>query len=240
MNLIQRFAALNIVALSAKAGSANIAQCNGHSALWINPILCTDETSKCSDSQILSALNYDVFDVAWEPSDENQVDMVALGNGQCNGHSTLWLSPSLCADTAMELSKCSDAHILSASDFEMYDIEDDEQVNSLLTNFLTWASITRDVEMQKDLCEVPTDTMPWNDIQMCDGDLKLVHRTQPMLGRTRDYNFEPKNNPAMSGKDTGAAKTSGFGLPREKVRKFMSMLKPKPLHWHKIRPELYI
>ena len=33
-----------------------------------------------------------------------------------------------------------------------YDVRDDEQVGTLLTNFMTWASLTRDIEMQKGEC----------------------------------------------------------------------------------------
>ena len=41
----------------------------------------------------------------------------------------------------------------------------------------------------------------------------------------------------MAGKKKNKSK---FGLPREKVRDFMKFLKPRPMHWRKIRPELYI
>mmetsp|Transcript_8796 Transcript_8796/g.18946 ORF Transcript_8796/g.18946 Transcript_8796/m.18946 type:complete len:231 (+) Transcript_8796:584-1276(+) len=119
--------------------------------------------------------------------------------------------------------------------------QDDEKVHSLLTNFMTWASLTRDVEMQRDkqLCEASNENilMPW-DVQFCAGDLKLVHRTEPMLGHG-DYRFEPEHKPAMSGKDTKNIK-SRFGLPREKVRKFMSLLKPRPMHWRTTPPETYV
>lgn len=67
------------------------------------------------------------------------------------------------------------------------------------------------------------------------GDIKLVHRTQPILGHS-EYNFET-NNSNMAGKKKNKSK---FGLPREKVRDFMKFLKPRPMHWRKIRPELYI
>ena len=53
------------------------------------------------------------------------------------------------------------------------------------------------------------------------GDLKLVHRTQPILGHS-EYNFE-NNNSNMAGKKRSKSK---FGLPREKVRDFMKFLKP--------------
>mmetsp|Transcript_731 Transcript_731/g.1480 ORF Transcript_731/g.1480 Transcript_731/m.1480 type:complete len:123 (+) Transcript_731:317-685(+) len=87
------------------------------------------------------------------------------------------------------------------------------------------------------LCEESNnENMPW-DIQMCDGDLKLVHRTQPVLGHS-EYNFDPRHNPAMSGKETRTK--SRFGLPSEKVRNFVSLLKPHPMHWRKIPAELYI
>lgn len=62
-------------------------------------------------------------------------------------------------------------------------------------------------------------------------DLKLIHRTQPL------YNFDPQYNwqPAMSGKEQARKTKSGrFGLPREKVREFMSVLKPKTMHWRKV------
>ena len=59
-----------------------------------------------------------------------------------------------------------------------------------------------------------------------------------MLGHS-DYKFDPQHIPAMSGKETKNIK-SRFGLPREKVRKFMSLLKPRPIHWRKIPAELYV
>ena len=62
-------------------------------------------------------------------------------------------------DTAAELSKCSDSQILPASDYEMYEVRDEEQVNSLLTKFLTLASITRDFEMQKVQNEEQVNTL---------------------------------------------------------------------------------
>jgi hypothetical protein len=122
----------------------------------------------------------------------------------------------------------------------MHDVswaDDEEQLESMLTNFMTWAAVTRDVEMQREgqeLCEGENDAMPW-DMQMCDGDIKLVHRTQPMLSH-EDYNFDPANIPAMSGKDSRTAK-SRFGLPREKVRNFVSSLKPHTTHWRKVHVE---
>eukprot|EP01083_Nonionella_stella_P035890 97896_1 len=102
----------------------------------------------------------------------------------------------------------------------MFDrVEDEEERMSVLTNFMTWASLTRDIEMQRDyereLCaSVQEEVMPWD---LVDSDLKLIHRTQPVLG-TIQYNFDKpklkKSNP-MSGKKTT---TSRFGLPREKGR----------------------
>ena len=54
----------------------------------------------------------------------------------------------------MELSKCSDSQILSAPKHEIFDFawaeDDEQQVESMLTNFMTWASLTRDMEMQKE------------------------------------------------------------------------------------------
>ncbi len=72
------------------------------------------------------------------------------------------------------------------------------------------------------------------------GDLKLVHRTQPMLGHS-DYSFDTKRNPAMSRKEDRKDMKSGFGLPREKVRNFVtSVLKPHPTHWRTTPVELYV
>ena len=79
---------------------------------------------------------------------------------------------------------------------------------------------------------------------MCpEGDIKLVHRTQPILGHS-EYNFDTNNkgNRPMSASGKKKTSKSGFGLPgpREKVRNFMTLLKPRPMHWRqKIRPELY-
>ena len=56
-----------------------------------------------------------------------------------------------------------------------------------------------------------------------------------------EYNFDPQRKPAMSTKDDPRNAKSGFGLPREKVRKFMStLLKPQPHAWRKIHLEMYI
>ena len=81
------------------------------------------------------------------------------------------------------------------------------------------------------------ENMPW-DIHMCsEGDIKLVHRTQPILGHS-EYNFDNNKGRPMSA--SGKKRGNRFGLPREKVRNFMSLLKPRPMHWRqKIRPELY-
>ena len=75
-------------------------------------------------------------------------------------------------------------------------------------------------------------------IFLMQGDLKLIHRTQPVLG-TIQYNFDKpkleKCNP-MSGKKTTMSR---FGLPSEKVRNFLRVLRPRPMHWKsKIHPEL--
>ena len=83
------------------------------------------------------------------------------------------------------------------------------------------------------------ENMPW-DIHMCtEGDIKLVHRTQPILGHS-EYNFDTRGNQLMSASGKKKTIKSGFGLPKEKVRNFMTLLKPRPMHWRqKIRPELY-
>ena len=77
-------------------------------------------------------------------------------------------------------------------------------------------------------------------IFLMQGDLKLIHRTQPVLG-TIQYNFDKpklkKSNP-MSGKNKKTT-MSRFGLPSEKVRNFLRVLRPQPMHWKsKIHPEL--
>ena len=77
-------------------------------------------------------------------------------------------------------------------------------------------------------------------IFLMQGDLKLIHRTQPVLG-TIQYNFDKpklkKSNP-MSGKNKKTT-MSRFGLPSEKVRNFLRVLRPRPMHWKsKIHPEL--
>ena len=83
------------------------------------------------------------------------------------------------------------------------------------------------------------ENVPW-DIQCPEGDIKLVHRTQPILGHS-EYNFDTNNKDRpMSASGKKKTSKSGFGLPREKVRNFMTLLKPRPMHWRqKIRPELY-
>ena len=148
----------------------------------------TATEQQCGDSQLLSAPRYAIYDVAWK-----DVEETFPTNAQCNGRSPLWLRPTLCADTAAE-QQCSDSRILPA--YEMFDLawtEDDEEVESMLQNFMTWASLTRDVEMQKqkgkvhsvlivaiafsaishlsskdhdELCEASNNDMPW-EIQMC-------------------------------------------------------------------------
>ncbi|KAL9178811.1 hypothetical protein ACHAXT_003942 [Thalassiosira profunda] len=239
MNLIHYLAAIDAVALAA-AGSVDYSQCNGRSALWLNPSLCADTANTCGDSRVLSPLNYEVFDVAW--SDEEGHDARPLHNAaQCNGRAPLWVRPALCTDATTDLSICSVSQVLTAPSSDMNDVAwQRDEVNSLLTKFMTWASITRDVEMQRevqDLCDTTDESaMPW-DIQTCDGDLKLIHRTQPV----GEYNFDPQRKPAMSTKDDPRNAKSGFGLPREKVRKFMStLLKPHPHAWRKIHLEMYI
>lgn len=213
MNIIQYLAAINAVASSIFAGTVDVAQCNGRSALWLSSSLCED-SSKCTEYHVLPAPAYEIFDITANHDDVEQEYLLG-GNGQCDGRSTMWMSPSICTDT-----------------------QDEDQVKSILTNFMTWASLTRDVEMQKEgqeLCEATNENMPW-DMQMCSGDIKLVHRTQPMLGHS-DYNFDPKSKPAMSEKGKNKIK-SRFGLPREKVRNFVNSLKLKPMHWRKIPVEL--
>ena len=174
------------------AGSVDYSQCNGRSALWLNPSLCTD-TAKCGDSRVLSPLNYEVFDVAW--SDEEGHDAIPLHNAQCNGRAPLWVRPALCTDATTDLSICSVSQILTAPSSDINDVAwQYDEMNSLLTKFMTWASITRDVEMQRgkgyccvlsislyehrvhgsvlsevqDLCDTTDESaMPW-DIQTCD------------------------------------------------------------------------
>ena len=52
-------------------------------------------------------------------------------------------------DTASELLKCSSkSHILDNS-HDMFDTLEDGEQRKMLTNFMTWASLTRDMEMQK-------------------------------------------------------------------------------------------
>mmetsp|Transcript_19286 Transcript_19286/g.29266 ORF Transcript_19286/g.29266 Transcript_19286/m.29266 type:complete len:262 (-) Transcript_19286:492-1277(-) len=261
MNLTQYFAALGSMALSVRAGGVNVAQCNAGSALWVNPSLCTDtatEISQCSSSsRILSAPNYEMNDVSWSKQEEETKHTNSLPTttdgvaAQCNGRSALWLSPSLCAETSTDLSKCTGSNVLSpTSSFEMHDtacVQDEKQVKSMLTNFMTWASLTRDVEMLKgqELCEASNENivMPW-DVQMCADDFKLVHRTQPMLDHG-GYKFDQRQIPAMSGKNTiaggGTDTNSRFGLPREKVRKFTSLLNPQHIHsWRNVPAESYV
>ena len=53
-------------------------------------------------------------------------------------------------DSSTELSKCSTSQILAPKyDFVFDSMEDEEAMKSMLTNFMTLASLTRDVEMQK-------------------------------------------------------------------------------------------
>ena len=85
------------------------------------------------------------------------------------------------------------------------------------------------------------ENMPW-DIHWCpEGDIKLVHRTQPILGHS-EYNFDTTNKGNyMSASGKKKRIKTRFGLPKEKVRNFMTLLKPRPMHWRqKIRPELYL
>ncbi len=86
------------------------------------------------------------------------------------------------------------------------------------------------------MCDTSNENMPW-DIQICNGDLKLVHRTQPMLGHG-DYSFD-QQVPAMSKKKK--EQKTRFGLPTEKVKNFIGSLKPHPMHWRKIpAAEMYV
>ena len=85
------------------------------------------------------------------------------------------------------------------------------------------------------MCDTtPNENMPW-DIQTCNGDdLKLVHRTQP-IGHG-GYNFN-QQGPAMSKKKQQKTR---LGLPTEKVKSFIGLLKPHPMHWRMIPPEMYV
>jgi len=67
---------------------------------------------------------------------------------------------------------------------------------------------------------------------MCpEGDIKLVHRTQPILGHS-EYNFDNNNKSNYPMSASGKKKTiKSFGLPKEKVRNLMTLLKPRPMHW---------
>jgi len=97
------------------------------------------------------------------------------------------------------------------------------------------------IDHEYELCDDASnnENMPW-DIHLCpEGDIKLVHRTQPILGRS-EYNFDNNKGRPMSASGKRKTSKSGFGLPREKVRNFMTLIKPRPMHWRqKIRPELY-
>lgn len=53
-------------------------------------------------------------------------------------------------DTASELLKCSsESQILDCNSHDMFDTLEDGEQRKMLTNFMTWASLTRDMEMQK-------------------------------------------------------------------------------------------
>lgn len=69
-------------------------------------------------------------------------------------------------------------------------------------------------------------------------DFKQVHRTEPVLER---YNFDPDRVPAMSAKNSNNNSKKRFGLPREKVRKFIKSMKNFPTHsWHKVPMAMYV
>mmetsp|Transcript_13151 Transcript_13151/g.19681 ORF Transcript_13151/g.19681 Transcript_13151/m.19681 type:complete len:235 (+) Transcript_13151:115-819(+) len=173
-------------------GSGGVDTCAARSALWINPSLCTATnaaaSSKCSETQVLSAPNYELFEV---------------------------LPEEKCTE---EENKC------MVHDFTLPWEMTDDKVQSALTKLMVWASLTRDMEMQKDreLCDSESD-MPWG-IQMCMDDtatsFKQVHRTQPILSYTPSI-LDPKNrqhHPTMTPMPEKKERkhSMAFGLPREK------------------------
>ena len=52
-------------------------------------------------------------------------------------------------DTASELSTCSSESQILDNSHDMFDTLEDGEQRKMLTNFMTWASLTRDMEMQK-------------------------------------------------------------------------------------------
>mmetsp|Transcript_19177 Transcript_19177/g.31495 ORF Transcript_19177/g.31495 Transcript_19177/m.31495 type:complete len:233 (+) Transcript_19177:60-758(+) len=188
-----------------EAGGGVVDTCNARSALWINPSLCTETTttaSKCSETsetQVLSAPYYELFEVLPEERAMNEED-------KCVMH-----------------------------DFNLPWEMTDDKLQSALMQFMIWACLTRDMEMQKDreLCDRESD-MPWG-IQMCMDDtatsFKQVHRTQPIL------NYNPSildHHPTMThmSEKKERKRSMAFGLPREKG----SILKPSSTERRTMRP----
>ena len=52
-------------------------------------------------------------------------------------------------DTVSELSTCSSESQILDNSHDMFDTLEDGEQRKMLTNFMTWASLTRDMEMQK-------------------------------------------------------------------------------------------
>ena len=52
-------------------------------------------------------------------------------------------------DTASELSTCSSESQILDNSHDMSDTLEDGEQRNMLANFMTWASLTRDIEMQK-------------------------------------------------------------------------------------------
>ena len=154
----------------------NNAQCNDRTPLWISPSLCAVSKSSLSSHHTLYLLHL------WFPSIVYSF--------------VLYYTTYICSvqDSATELSKCSTSQILAPKyDFVFDSMEDEEAMKSMLTNFMTLASLTRDVEMQKgeyyslhklliwihcfdwsksfstdkELCDASNESVPW-DIHMCD------------------------------------------------------------------------
>jgi len=55
----------------------------------------------------------------------------------------------ICKDIASELSTCSSESQILDNSHDMFDTLKDGEQRKMLTNFMTWASLTRDMEMQK-------------------------------------------------------------------------------------------
>ena len=111
-------------------------------------------TNKCSGSSQILPNSYAMFELALKDgsgSGKKRFDADAKANAQCRVGRSLYISPSLCADTATELDKCIDSAVLDPTKYDMmFDrVEDEEERMSMLTNFMTWASLTRDIEMQR-------------------------------------------------------------------------------------------